>query len=117
MNLKTRESSELNDDSNGNAVPQRSQPATFNFQPISLPFVFALADFFQHGEPGLFSVGDGERLELVRRIEGGNDFAHRLFARRTMDQRLGRERPSQGEFSTADPAVAFAQLVFVKRHG
>jgi hypothetical protein len=92
------------------------QPSTFSPQPTSLPFVFALADFFQHGEPGLFRVRDGQRLELVRRIEGGNDFAHRLFARRTMRQRLGRERPAQGELAAANHAVAFAKLVFVKRH-
>lgn len=71
----------------GDSNPQLS---TFSPQPASLPLVFALADFFEHGESGLFRVGDGQRLELVRRIEGGNDFAHRLFARRTMRQRLGR---------------------------
>ena len=85
-------------------------------QPASLSLVFALADFFKHGEPGLFRVGDGERLELVRRIEGGNDFAHRLFARRTMRQRPGRKRPAQREFPAADLAAALAQFVFVKGH-
>src|SRR5208282_536252 len=89
----------------------------FRLSTALLPFVFALADLFKHGETGLFRVGDGQRLELVRRIEGGNDFAHRLFARRTMRQRLGRKRPAQREFPAAYLAVAFAQLVFVKRHG
>ena len=88
-----------------------------NSQPVLLPLVFALADLFEHGEPGLLGVRDGERLELVRRIERGNDFAHRLLARRTMRQRLGRKRPAQGEFPAAHLAVAFAQLVFVKGHG
>jgi len=87
-----------------------------NSQPGLLPFVFALAETLEHGEPGLFRVRDGERFELVRRIEGGNDFAHRLFARRTMRQRLGRKRPAQREFPAAGLAAAFAQLVFVKRH-
>lgn len=81
-----------------------------------LPLVFALADFFEHGEPGLFCVRDGQRLEFVRRTETGKNFAHRLFARRTIRERLGRERTVQGEFPAADLAVAFAQFVFVKGH-
>ncbi len=98
------------------ARPRRNKVKAGSPQPASLSLVFALADFFKHGEPGLFRVGDGKRLELVRRIEGGNDFVHRLFARRTMRQRLGRKRPAQREFPAAHLAVAFAQLVFVKRH-
>ena len=93
-------------------------PSTFASRPSTnlLSLVFALADLFEHGEPRLLGVRNGQRLELVRRIEGGNDFAHRLFARRTMRQRLGRKRPAQGELSAADLAAAFAQLVFVKGH-
>ena len=98
------------------ARPRRNKVKVGIPQPASLSLVFALADFFKHGEPGLFRVGDGERLELVRRIEGGNDLAHRLFARRTMRQRLGRQRAAQGELAAAHLAVAFAQFVFVKRH-
>jgi hypothetical protein len=81
-----------------------------------LPLIFALADLLEHGEAGFFRVRDGERLELVRRTETGKDFAHRLFARRTIRERLGRKRAVQGEFSAAHLAVAFAQFVFVKRH-
>jgi len=115
MNSKPVNPFESNDDLGsktacGNSNPKPSTRA-------SLPLVFALADLFKHGEPGLFRVGDGERLELVRRIEGGNDFAHRLFAGGTMRQRLGRKRTAQGEFSPADFAVAFAQFIFVKWHG
>ena len=110
---------ELNDDLDSK-TPLRSQPRLSIFDPrfstALLPFVFALADFFKHGKPGLFRVGDGQRLEFVRRIEGGNDLAHRLFARRTMRQRLGRKRSAQRELAAADLAVAFAQFVFVKRH-
>ena len=103
-------------DSNTQLHPECLRGSTFSPPPASLSLVFALADFFKHGEPGLFRVGDGERLELVRRIEGGNDFAHRLFARRTMRQRLGRKRTVQSEFATAHLAVTFAQFVFVKGH-
>ena len=98
------------------ARPRRNKVKVGIPQPASLSLVFALADFFKHGEPGLFRVGDGERLELVRRIEGGDDFAHRLPARGTMRQRLGRQRAAQGELAAAHLAVAFAQFVFVKRH-
>ena len=73
-----------------------------------LPLVLALADLFEHGKPGLFGVRNGQRLELVRRIEGGNDLAHRLFARRAMRQRFGRERPAQRELPAAHLALAFA---------
>src|SRR6478736_1903307 len=46
----------------------------------SLPLVFALAQPFEHGESGLLSVGDRERLELLRRTEVGKHLAHRLLA-------------------------------------
>ena len=90
-----------------------------NFQPSinSLLLIFAFAEPFKHGEPGLFRVRDGQRLELVGRIEGGNDFAHRLFAGRTFRQFRRAQWPTQGEFSAADLALAFAQFVFVERHG
>ena len=87
-----------------------------NPQPASLPLVFTLAETLEHSEPGLLGVRNGQRLELVRRIEGGNDFAHRLFARRTMRQRFGRKWPAQREFPAADLAAALAQFVFVKGH-
>lgn len=83
---------------------------------FSLPLIFAFAKSFIDLEAGLFRVRDGERLELVRRTEIGKDFAHRLFARRTIRERLGRERTVQGEFPAADLAVAFAQFVFVEGH-
>lgn len=67
-------------------------------------------------EAGLLRVRDGQGLELVRRTEGGDDLAHRLLARRAVRERLGRERPVQGEFPAADLAVALAQFVFVKWH-
>ena len=96
---------------------KRFSRAAFKRSPFcSLPFVFALADFFEDGEPGLFRVRDGERLELVRRTEIGKDFAHRLAARGTIRERFGRERTVQREFPAADFAVAFAKFVFVKRH-
>jgi len=85
-------------------------------QPLSLLLIFALAQPFEHGKSGLFGVGDGQRLELVRRAESGKDFAHGLFAGRAFRQ-LGRaQRPAQGEPPAAHLALAFTQLVFVKRH-
>ena len=81
-----------------------------------MPLIFALAEFFIDLEAGFLGVREGNGLELVRRTEIGNDFAHRLFARRTIRERLGRERTVQREFPAADLAVAFAQFVFVKRH-
>jgi hypothetical protein len=90
--------------------------STFNSQPILLPLIFALADFFEHGETGLFRVRDGQRLKLVWRTEIGKDFEHRLFACRTICERLGRKWTVQREFPAADLAVAFTQFVFVERH-
>jgi len=92
--------------------------STFNFQPAtgSLLLIFTFAEPFEHGEPGFFGVGDGERLELVRRAESGKDFAHRLFASRTFRQLRRAQRPAQGELAAAHLALALAQLVFVKRH-
>jgi len=90
-----------------------SQLSTINFQPTSLPLIFALVHFFEHGEPGVFRAG---KIVSFQRIEFGKDFAHRLFARGAIRERLGRERTVQGEFPAADLAVAFAQFVFVKRH-
>ena len=81
-----------------------------------LPFVFAFAHLFEHGEAGFLRVGDGERLELFRRTERGENLAHRLLARRAIRQRLGGQWAVQGEFSTAHLAVTFAQFVFVNRH-
>ena len=52
----------------------------------------------------------------MRRIEGGNNLAHRLFARRTLLQFRRAHRPAQSELAAADLAAAFAQLVFVKGH-
>ena len=97
-----------------NSTPIRL--STFNFQPTSLPFVFALAEALEHGEPGLFGVGDGQRLEFLRRIEGGNDFAHRLFTGRTLLQLRRADRSPQGELPAANLTLALAKLVFVKRH-
>lgn len=45
-----------------------------------LLLVFAFAEAFKHGETGFFSVGHGERLELDRGTETGNEFANRFFA-------------------------------------
>jgi hypothetical protein len=92
------------------------QLSTFDHQLISLPFVFALAEFFIDLEAGFLGVREGDRLELVRRTEIGNDFAHRLPARGAVRERLGRKRTVQGELPAANLAVAFAQFVFVKRH-
>lgn len=87
-------------------------------QPItnSLPFIFAFADLFEHGEPGLFGVRNGQRLELGRRVETGNDFAHRLFAGRAFGQLRRAQRPAQREPPAAHLALASTQLVLVKRH-
>lgn len=82
----------------------------------SLPFIFALADFFEHGETRLFRVREGHRLELLRRTETGDDFADRLFAGRTIRKWSGGKGTVQREFSAADLAAAFAQFIFVKRH-
>jgi hypothetical protein len=87
--------------------------STFNPQPISLPLIFALVHFLEHGEPGVFCA---RGFISLQRVERGKDFAHRLLARRTIRERLGRKRTVQGEFPAADLAVAFAQFVFVKRH-
>ena len=69
--------------------------------PVSLPFVFALAEPLKHAETGLLGVGKGRRLQLGRRAEAGNDLAHRLFTGRTMRERLGRQRPVQRELASA----------------
>ena len=81
-----------------------------------LPFVFALAELFIDLKAGFLRVRKGDRLELLRRAEAGNDFAHRLFARRAIRERFGRQRTVQSEFPAADLAVAVTQFVFVKRH-
>jgi hypothetical protein len=81
---------------------------SLNPESILLPLVFALAEFFIDLKAGLLRVREGDRLELVRRAEAGDDFAHRLFTRRTMREWLGRQRPVQGELPAADLAVAFA---------
>ena len=88
-----------------------------SFQATSLPLVFALVDPLQHGEAGLFRVGDGKRFQFNRGIERGDDFAHRLFAGGAIRQGLGGKRAAQGEFSTAHGATAFGQFVFVNWHG
>lgn len=82
----------------------------------SLSFVFALAEAFINFETGFLRVGDGKRLELVRRAEGRENLAHRLFARRTFRQWFGRKRAVQRERPATDLALALADFVFVKRH-
>ena len=82
----------------------------------SLPFVFSFSKSFIDLETVFLGVGDGKRFEFLRRAESGDDFAHRLLAGRAIRERLGRQRPVQGEFPAADLAVAFAQFVFVKWH-
>ena len=84
--------------------------------PTLLLFVFALAEALQHGEARLFCVGNGERFEFAGRCERGNDFAHRLFARRTPGQFRRAQRPAQRELPTANCAITFAEFVLVKRH-
>lgn len=84
---------------------------------VLLPFVLPFAYALEHGEARLFGVRDGQRLEFHWRIERGNDLPHGLFARRAMRQRFGGEGSPQGEFSPAHFAVAFAEFVFVERHG
>ena len=99
-------------------APDLFRLLTSDFCPAwSLPFVFALAEFFIDLKAGFLRVREGDRFGFLRGTEIGNDFAHRLFARRTIRQRLGRERTVQGEFPAADLAVAFAQFIFVNRHG
>jgi hypothetical protein len=88
-----------------------SRPSTLG---QSLFLVFTLAEFFEHGEARVFRA---RNVAAFERIERGKDFAHRLAARRTICERLGRERTVQREFSAADLAAAFAQFIFVKRHG
>jgi hypothetical protein len=81
-----------------------------------LPLVFTFAEAFIDLEASILRVRDRQRLELVRRGESGNDFAHRLLARRTIRERLGRQRTVQRELPAAHLAVAFAQFVFVNGH-
>ena len=81
-----------------------------------MPFVFAFPELFKDGEAGLFGVGNGEGLELVRRAEGGNDLAHGSFARGTFGQFRRTQRAPEGERPAASLALAFAQFIFVKRH-
>src|SRR5271154_7087744 len=90
-------------------------PSTFDLRlsTASLPLIFALVHFLEHGEPGVFCA---RGFISFQRVERGKDFPHRLFARRTIRERLGRERTVQREFPAADLAVAFAQFVFVKWH-
>ena len=78
--------------------------------PNLLLLVLALAQALQHGKPGLFRVGNRERLELVRRRECGDHFAHRLFARRTPGQFRSAQRPAQRELPTANCAITFAEF-------
>jgi hypothetical protein len=92
------------------------QPSTLSPQPVSLPFIFALADFLENGETRLFRIRKGDRLELLRGTETGNDFTNRFFARGAIRQRLGRKRTVQGEFPATHLAIAFAQFIFVNRH-
>src|SRR5437763_1806364 len=80
---------------------------------VLLPLVLSFAQTLEDGKPGLLRVRDGQRLEFHGRSEPGNNFAHGLFARRAIRQRLGRERPMQGEFSAAHLAVAVSLFVFV----
>ena len=81
-----------------------------------LPLVFALAEAFIDLESGFLCVRDGQRLELVRRAEAGDDLAHRLLARRAFRQRRGGQRAVQRECPAARLALALANFVFVKRH-
>ena len=92
-----------------------SQSSTLN--PVSLLFIFALAQTLEHGEARLLGVGNGERLELDRRIKGRDELAHRAAADGTDFQRRRMEGAPQGELPAADLAFAFTQLVFVKGHG
>jgi len=81
-----------------------------------LLFIFSFAQPFEHGETSLFGVRNGERLEFVRSIEGGKDLVHRLFAGWTLRQLRRAQWPAQGEFAAAHLALAFTQLIFIKRH-
>jgi hypothetical protein len=83
----------------------------------SLAFVFAFAEPFEDGEPGLLGVRDGQRFELGRRMELGDYFADRFLAERTLGEGRGVERTAEGELATADGTVAVAQFVFVEWHG
>jgi hypothetical protein len=85
--------------------------------PILLPFVFAFAELFEDGESGFFGVGDGQRLEFVRGAKGGDNFAHRFFARRTPGQLRRGQWASEREMASTGLALAFSQLIFIKRHG
>ena len=76
-----------------------------------------LAEALVNLESQLLGVGDGQRLELHRLTEIGDDLAHRFLAGWAMGERLGRQWPAQGEFAPAHLAVAFAEFVFVKGHG
>ena len=83
---------------------------------ISLPLVFALFDFFEDGKARFFGIRNGQRLELVRRAEAGNNFANGLFARRALGQFRRAQGPLQRELAAADRASALAQFIFVKWH-
>ena len=81
-----------------------------------LLFVFAFAEAFEDGESGFLGVADRERLGLNRRIERGDDLANGAFASGAGGQFGCADRAPQRELSTADDAVAIANLIFVKRH-
>ena len=82
-----------------------------------LTLIFALAQAFIDAETGLLRVADGKGFQFRGSVEGGKDLFHRLLASRAMRQRLGRDRAVQREPAPANLAVAFAQFVFVERHG
>lgn len=54
-----------------------------------LPLVFAFAKALVNLKAGFLGIRGGQRLEFGGGVEGGKDFAHRLFARRAMRQRFG----------------------------
>ena len=81
-----------------------------------LLLVFAFIHPFQNGEAGFFCIGNGKRFQFYGRVEGRKNFAHGLFTSRTFRQFRRARRAAQGEFSFADHAGSFAQLILVKRH-
>ena len=81
-----------------------------------MPFIFTFAKSLQHGEAGFLGVADGCRFQNLGGVEARDDFAHRRFAKRALDQLRRTDRSAKRKLAAADLAVALATFKLVKRH-